>query len=329
MKAMVIQQYGDPDAFQSLEMPKPTIEPGHVIIKVAASSVNPLDTKIRAGAVPANPDFPAILHGDVAGIVTEVGEGVDRFAVGDEVFGFAGGIKRYQGALADYMLADARLIAKKPVNIAFAEAAALPVVFITAWQALIERAQIQPKDKVLIHGGTGGVGHIALQLAKWAGAEVYTTVSSPEKAAIAQQLGADEVIFYRDEPVADYVARCTGGKGFDLVFDTVGNDNMDRSFQAAKVSGTVVTIAARSSHDLSPLHGKNLTLHVVFIATPLVHGTDFEVQMNAVDAMASLVGDGYIRPLLDDELYAFEDVAKAHAKVESGTAIGKVGLVNS
>jgi len=327
MKAMVIQQYGDTSVFQEMDLPTPQVEPGHVIIKVAATSVNPLDTKIRAGAVPANPEFPAVLHGDVAGIVTEVGEGVERFAVGDEVFGFAGGIKRYQGALADYMLADARLIAKKPENIAFAEAAALPVVFITAWRALIERAQIQPKDKVLIHAGTGGVGHVAIQLAKWAGAEVYTTVSTPEKAKIAKTLGADDVIFYRDESVEDYVARCTDGKGFDVVFDTVGTDNMDRSFQAAKISGTVATIAARSTHDLSPLHGKNLTLHVVFIATPLVHGTDFESQTEAVDAMSSLVGDGYIRPLLDGDLFSFEDVAKAHAKVEAGTAIGKVVLL--
>ncbi|WP_028304147.1 zinc-dependent alcohol dehydrogenase family protein [Oceanospirillum maris] len=327
MKAMVIQQYGDTSVFQEMDLPTPQVEPGHVIIKVAATSVNPLDTKIRAGAVPANPELPAVLHGDVAGIVTEVGEGVERFAVGDEVFGFAGGIKRYQGALADYMLADARLIAKKPENIAFAEAAALPVVFITAWRALIERAQIQPKDKVLIHAGTGGVGHVAIQLAKWAGAEVYTTVSTPEKAKIAKTLGADDVIFYRDESVEDYVARCTDGKGFDVVFDTVGTDNMDRSFQAAKISGTVATIAARSTHDLSPLHGKNLTLHVVFIATPLVHGTDFESQTEAVDAMSSLVGDGYIRPLLDGDLFSFEDVAKAHAKVEAGTAIGKVVLL--
>jgi len=327
MKAMVIEQYGDYSIFHELELPAPKIEAGHVIIKVAATSVNPLDTKIRAGAVPANPEFPAILHGDVAGIITEVGEGVDRFKVGDEVFGFAGGIKRYQGALADYMLADARLIAKKPENIAFAEAAALPVVFITAWKALIERAQIQPNDKVLIHAGTGGVGHVAIQVAKWAGAKVYTTVSTPEKAEIAKTLGADETIFYRDESVDDYVARCTGGKGFDVVFDTVGTDNMDRSFQAARVSGTVVTIAARSTHDLSPLHGKNLTLHVVFIATPLVHSTDFDAQTDAVDAMSSLVEDGYIKPLLDEDIYSFEEVAKAHAKVEAGTAIGKVVLL--
>lgn len=327
MKATVIESYGDTSVFREQEMPEPRIRPGHLVIKVAASSVNPLDTKIRAGAVPANPDFPAILHGDVAGIVTEVGEGVDRFNVGDEVFGFAGGIKRYQGALADYMLADARLIAKKPDNLAFAEAAALPVVFITAWKALIERAQIQPRDKVLIHAGTGGVGHVAIQLAKWAGAEVYTTVSTPEKAGIAKKLGADEVIFYRDEAVEDYVDRCTQGKGFDVVFDTVGTDNMDRAFQAARVSGTVVTIAARSTHDLSPLHGKNLTLHVVFIATPLVHGTDFDAQTEAVDAMSSLVADDYIRPLLDEEIFSFEEAGKAHEKVESGTALGKVVLL--
>lgn len=115
MKAMVIQEYGAAEQFVEQEFPMPEIQPGHVIIKVAATSVNPLDTKIRAGLVQANPPFPAILHGDVAGIVTEVGEGVENLAVGDEVFGFAGGLKNYQGALADYMLADARLLAKSRI----------------------------------------------------------------------------------------------------------------------------------------------------------------------------------------------------------------------
>lgn len=327
MKAMVIQEYGAAEQFVEQEFPMPEIQPGHVIIKVAATSVNPLDTKIRAGLVQANPPFPAILHGDVAGIVTEVGEGVENLAVGDEVFGFAGGLKNYQGALADYMLADARLLAKKPDNLAFGEAAALPVVFITAWRALIDRAQIQPKDKVLIHAGTGGVGHIAIQIAKWAGAQVYTTVSREEKAEIARQLGADETINYKQESVEEYVQRCTDGQGFDVVFDTVGTDNMDLSFQAARVSGTVATIAARSTHDLSPLHGKNLTLHVVFIATPLLYGQDFDTHSEALEAMASLTADGYVRPLLDDTLYSFQEVAEAHTKVEAGQALGKVVLL--
>lgn len=327
MKAMVIQQYGGTEQFIEQEVPAPKIQEGHVVIKVAASSVNPLDTKIRAGLVQANPPFPATLHGDVAGIVTEVGQGVEDFSVGDEVFGYAGGLKNYQGALADYMLADARLVTKKPDNLAFAEAAALPVVFITAWKALIDRAQIQPKDKVLIHAGTGGVGHMAIQIAKWAGAQVYTTVSSEGKAEIARQLGADGTINYREESVEQYVQRCTDGEGFDVVFDTVGTDNMDKSFEAARVSGTVVTIAARSSHDLSPLHGKNLSLHVVFIATPLLYNRDFDTQAEALEAMTSLAGDGYVRPLLDETIYSFKEVGQAHAKVEAGQALGKVVLL--
>lgn len=327
MKAMVIEQYGGPDQFKQIELPDPEIEPGHIIIKVAASSVNPLDTKIRAGLVQANPDFPAILHGDVAGIVVSVADDVTDLKPGDEVFGFAGGLKNYQGALAERMKVDARLVIKKPDNLAFAEAAALPVVFITAWKALIERARIQPEDKVLVHAGTGGVGHIGIQIAKWAGAKVYTTVSGPEKADIARQLGADEIINYREESVDEYVQRCTDGKGFDVVFDTVGTDNMDRAFQATRVSGTVATIAARSTHDLSPLHGKNLTLHVVFIATPLLYGQDFDRHRDALEAMKSLTEQGYVRPLLDETIYRFEDVAQAHQRVESGQALGKVVLL--
>lgn len=147
----------------------PQTRPGHVLIRVRASSVNPVDYKIRSG-MPIAPDFPAVLHGDVAGEVVEVGEGVSDFAVGDAVYGCAGGVSGTQGALAEYMLADARLLAPKPSNLSMEQAAALPLVGITAWEGL-ERTRVIAGANVLVHGGTGGVGHMALQLARTLGGD--------------------------------------------------------------------------------------------------------------------------------------------------------------
>jgi NADPH2:quinone reductase len=192
MKAVAVNNFGPPQVFQVMELPEPELKPGHVLIKVAASSVNPIDFKIRSGAVKGlAPDFPAILHGDVAGIVAAVGAGVTAFKPGDEVYGCAGGVKGLGGALADYMLADADLVALKPASLSMAEAAALPLVAITAWLGLFDRARLEAGQTILVHAATGGVGHIALQLAKQAGAKVFTTGSSEEKLRIGQELGAD------------------------------------------------------------------------------------------------------------------------------------------
>ncbi len=172
--------------------------PGHVLIRVAATSVNPVDFKIRAGVVKdIAPDFPAVLHGDVAGVIEVVGEGVNAFKPGEEVYACAGGVKGLGGALAEFLLADATLVARKPKSLSMREAAALPLVSITAWEGLIDRAKVQAGQNVLVYGATGGVGHIAIQLASWAGAKVFATASSDEKMASARELGADVVINYR------------------------------------------------------------------------------------------------------------------------------------
>jgi NADPH2:quinone reductase len=330
MRAQVIRQFGGPEVFEAAEVKKPDVLPGHVLIRVAATSVNPIDQKIRSGFVPAlAPEFPAILHGDVAGVVEEVGKGVVGFEPGDEVFACAGGFKNlHGGALADYLLAPAALVARKPKSLSWREAAALPLVTITAWESLFDRANIQPGQKVLIHGGAGGVGHVAVQLAKAHGAEVYTTVSTPEKAEIALRLGADAAILYKETPVADYVREYTGGKGFDVVFDTVGGPNIDRSFEAAKVNGTVVGIAARSTHDLTPMHSKGLTLHVVFMILPVLQGNGLERHGQILKEAARLVEEGKLKPLLDNTSYTVSQVADAHRRLESGRAIGKITLLN-
>ncbi len=169
MKAMVIRQYGGPEVFEMVEIDKPEPKPGYVLVKVMASSLNPLETKIRSGlAASLGPALPAILNADVAGEIVAVGEGV-QWQPGDQVFGCAGGVGTLPGALAEYMLADARLLARKPANIDYATAALFPLVSLTAWEGIMEKSLAQAGEKLLLHGAAGGVGHIALQLAKQQG----------------------------------------------------------------------------------------------------------------------------------------------------------------
>ncbi|WP_404325773.1 zinc-dependent alcohol dehydrogenase family protein [Cobetia sp. UIB-001] len=330
MQAMVIEQYGGPEVFVERELETPTPARGQVRIKVTASSINPIETKLRRGLVKSHPEFPAILNGDVSGVIDAVGEGVSDFSVGDEVLGCAGGVKGWQGALADYMIADTRVIVKRPslAALTLEECAALPLVFLTAWTALASRGQIKEGEHVLIHAGTGGVGHVAVQIAKYLGAHVTTTVSSEAKADLARQLGADEIINYREEAVADYLTRLTSGRGFDLVFDTVGGDNLDRSIEATATSGRLCSINTRSTHDLTQLHSKNLSLHVIFRSVPLLTGIGMDDQPELLNALSEMLEAGAVRPLLDEHQFSFRDVAKAHELLESGEALGKILLVN-
>lgn len=329
MQAYVINRFGGPEVFELATLPDPVPGPGQVRIAVKASSVNPLETKIRSGLVRTGPEFPAILNGDVAGIVDQVGAGVQGFSVGDPVIGCAGGLRGYPGALADYMLADTRLITHAPKNIPLEEAAVLPLVFMTAWNVLVDRAQLREGEFVLIHAGAGGVGHVAIQLAKSLGARVATTVSTPEKAAIVRELGADEVIHYREESVTDYVQRLTEGKGFSLVVDTIGGANLDASVAAAAVSGRVASINTRSTHDLSMVHAKNLTLHVIFRSVSMLYGIGLEAQRVILDALTQQMESGRLRPWIDEKRFSFAQIADAHRHIESGTAIGKILLTRN
>lgn len=303
MQAWAIEKFGDPDIFEQIELPVPEVSRDRVLIRVAATSVNPIDYKIRQGIIPDLCPHPGILHGDVAGTIEAVGEGVETFQVGDEVYGCAGGVRGMGGALADLMLADADLIAKKPRSLSMREAAALPLVGITAWEGLRDRVQIQAGQTVLVHGGTGGVGHVGVQLAKLAGAQVFATVSSQEKAEIAKELGAEEAIDYRQQSVEEYVQQYTNGKGFDLVFDTVGNDNLQNAFKAARLNGTVVSILALSSQDLSLLHGKGLNLHHVYMLIPMLFGVGRKHHGEILQELAQLVDVGKLRPLLDRQKF--------------------------
>lgn len=325
MKAQLINRFGDPSVFELSDISKPTLKPGHLLIKVCATSVNQIDCKIRSGAVGAiAPDFPAILHGDVAGIVEAVADDVKTFKVGDEVYGCAGGLKGSGGALAEFMLADAKLIAKKPKSLSMLESAALPLVSITAWEALFTKAKLTNKNTILIHGGVGGVGHIAVQLANWCGAKVFATVLKNEDFSLAKSFGATDVINAKEEDVEKYVARLTKNEGFDIVFDTVGGPNLDKSLFAAATNGAVVTTAARSTHDLTPMHNKALSLHVVFMLLPILKNQGREAHGKILSQIASIVDEGKLKPLIDSNHFNLKSAPEAHALLESGKAQGKV-----
>ena len=324
MKAMVLMRFGGPEGFEAREVPDPVARAGEVVVRVAATSVNPVDVKIRRGGGPIAPELPGILGMDVAGVVEAVGEGVSAFRVGDEVYGCAGGLRGIPGALAERMAADVRLLASKPAGLDFRQAAALPLVAITAWEGLYDKARVAEGEWVLVYGGTGGVGHVAVQLAKARGARVVATASSEEKARMARDLGADEVADYRRESPAEMVESRTGGEGFDVVFDSVGGDNLNRAIEAAGLGGRVVSIVARQSYDLGPAMSKDLSLHLVLMLVPMIHGRGREHHGEILRGIGDLVAAGRLRPLLDPHRFALAEAAEAHRLLESGRAVGKV-----
>jgi NADPH2:quinone reductase len=328
MKAMLVKVYGETAEFEAAEVEKPEVKAGHVLVKIAASSVNTVDTMIRKMGkdLPLSPDTPAILGMDFAGTVEAVGNGAEGYAVGDEVYGCAGGLADLPGTLAEYIVADSDLIAHKPKNLSMREAAALPLVAITAYEGLT-RAAIREGRKVLVHGGSGGVGHVALQLAKHFGAEVYSTGGGDKQLALIEQLGAT-AINYKTETVEQYVARYTGGAGFDLVFDSVGGANMANSFEAAALNGHVASTVAMCELDLSVAHFKGLSLHVVFMLIPMLHNYKREAHAEILRKLAEIVESGGLKPVLDESQYSLEQVGQAHARLESGQAMGKVVVEN-
>ncbi|GAB2606948.1 zinc-dependent alcohol dehydrogenase family protein [Kribbella endophytica] len=323
MRAVVLEAFGTP--LRLAELDRPTPGPGQVLVRVKASGVNPLDTKISEGkAAHARSVLPAVLGLDVAGVVEAVGpSGAGSFAPGDEVFGLIGGVGDVPGSLGEYAAVDARLLAPKPAELSFEEAAALPLVFVTAWEALVDRAGVRAGQKVLVHGGAGGVGSIAIQLAKARGAEVYATGSARSLATITA-LGATP-IDYTTTTVAEYVAEHTGGEGFDIVFDTVGGTTLDDSFAAAKVyTGHVVSALGWGTHALAPLSFRGATYSGVFTLRPLLTGEGREHHGEILREAASLAEAGLLRPRLHDQEFTLETVADAHALVASGSAGGKV-----
>lgn len=324
MKAMVIRSTGGPEVFEQAELPVPEPGPGQVLVKVRATSVNPIDCKVRSGAVKILPPFPAVLHGDVSGVIARVGTEVYHFREGDEVFGFVGWTGGEGGALAEYVLCDARLLSHAPRSLALDEAATLPVVGLTAYQGLKRKIALQKDAMVLVQGGSGGVGHIVVQMAKAFGAQVAATASSEEKGAVVASSGADWTIRYDQEELGQYVQRITDSRGFDVVFDTVGGVNLPKSFEAARLGGDIVTIAARATVDLSLMHSKGLNLYVVFTLLPILTREGRKEIGEDLTTVARLVDDGLLRPIVYPKSFTLETIADAHRFLETQSHYGKI-----
>ena len=324
MKAMIVRSFGGPEVFEAAELPKPEVTAGHVLVRVVATSVNMVDTMIRqmGPELPLSPEPPAVLGMDFAGTIEAIGEGVTEYAVGDEVYGCAGGLADLQGALAEYMVADAKLIAHKPKNLSMREAAAIPLVGITAYEGLM-RAGISEGKSVLVHGGSGGVGHIAVQIASHLGADVYATGGGDKQLALIKKLGA-KAINYKTETVADYVDKHTGGAGFDIVFDSVGGENMTKSFEAAALNGQIASTVSMLEMDLTPVHFKGLSLHVVFMLIPMLHNVKREEHGQILKQLTEIAEAGALKPILDEMKFSLNEVGAAHERLVSGQGMGKV-----
>ncbi|MPY30165.1 zinc-dependent alcohol dehydrogenase family protein [Streptomyces adustus] len=322
MHAVVLEQFGAPMVLKEIE--KPAVGAGQVLVRIEASGVNPLDIKIAAGqAAHAKRVPPAVLGLDMAGVVEEVGQGVSEFAPGDEVYGMTGGVGDLQGSLAQYASVDARLLAHKPKTLDMREAAALPLVTITAWEGLVDRAQVRSGQKVLIHGGAGGVGHVSIQIARARGAEVFAT-DAPHRLKAVEALGAT-AIDYTSETPEDYVGRLTDGEGFDVVYDTVGGPVLDASFAIARTyTGHVLSSLGWGTHSIAPLSFRGATYSGVFTLAPMLTGRGREHHGDILRNIAGLVDTGKVKPTLDPRHFTLAEIAQAHTAVADGSATGKV-----
>jgi NADPH:quinone reductase len=322
MRALVLNDYATGE-FTETRLPRPVPGEGQVLVEVHASGVNPIDYKIRKGVAPyAMPELPAVLGTDLAGVVVEVGPGVTAFAVGDEVYGLTGGVRGLPGSLAEFAAVDARLLAPKPRNLTMREAAALPLVFLTAWEGMVDRARVQAGQRVLVQGGAGGVGHAAVQIARAFGAEVYATASAGKR-AVVEGYGA-VAIDYASTSVHDYVGQHTGGQGFDIVYDTVGGASLDDSFAAVKRYGHVVSCAAFGTHNLAAGSLRSMTLTGIFVLLPMLTGEGREHHGDALREATRLAEEGKLKPLVDERRFALADARAAHDALEGHTALGKI-----
>jgi NADPH:quinone reductase len=320
MKAAILETYGAP--FRIADIPLPVPGPGEVLVRIHASGVNPLDTKIHAGAAEhARHPLPAILGIDLAGRVEAVGSAVTDFRPGDDVYSTAGGVGGLQGTLADYAAVDADLLALKPADLSMRQAAALPSVVVTAWEGLVDRMNVGAGETVLVQGGAGGVGHVAVQLARAFGADVFATGSAHSRAVI-ERLGA--TFIDRTEPASDYVPRLTGGRGFDRVYDTVGGAALDASFLAVRRFGHVVSCLGWGTHALAPLSFKEATYSGVFILSPLLSGEGRRHHREILEQATRLIRSGQLAPVLDERRFTLDSLCEAYRTIRAGAARGKL-----
>jgi NADPH2:quinone reductase len=312
MKAMRITAFGGPEVFEAADVPRPVAGPGQLLVRLLATSVNPVDYKIRRAGGWAGVKPPAVIGYDAAGLVETVGPGVTGFEPGAPVF-YTPHIFGRAGTYAEFQVVEADIVVAKPSNLSFLEAASLPLAGGTAWDAIVRLAAVKPGETVLVHAGAGGVGSLAVQLAHAAGARVMATASAGG-AALVRSLGAEVAIDYRAEDFATAVLRETGGQGVEVAFDTVGGDTLARTIPVMRPYGRMVTCVS-STGDLSAALSRNLTIHFEFL----------ERARHKMEALRVLAERGQLRPVVDAVL-PLERVADAHRKIEAGGMRGKLVL---
>jgi NADPH2:quinone reductase len=327
MKAVVMAAPGGPEVLELKEIAEPAIaSPTQIKVRIKAAGVNPVDTKIRGRGL-LQGELPAVLGCDGAGEVVEVGEAVSRFKPGDAVWLCHGGLGGAQGNYAEFSVLDERHAEPKPANVDFVHAAAAPLVLITACESLITQARLAAGETVLIHAGAGGVGHVAIQIAKLQGARVITTVGSPEKAEFVRGLGADETILYREE---DFVARTlelTGGKGADVIYDTVGPDIFKRSIEATAHYGRLVTLLDPGPADWKEARVRNLSVQFTLMLSPWLRNLEehWARQNRILRQCAEWMDAGKLK-IEVERTFPLAQAAEAHRLIEQGGTQGKIGL---
>jgi len=329
MKAMLMAAPGDPGVLQPGELPKPTAGPGEILVRLAAAGINPLDTKVRKLHMFYPKNTPVVLGCDGAGTVEAVGSGVKRFKAGDEVYFFNNGLGSGLGTYAEYTLVHEDHAARKPAKLSMVEAAAAPLVLITAWEALVDRVGLKSGETVLVHAGAGGVGHVAIQLARHLGARVAATVSGAAKAEFVKSLGAEQAIDYKTGDFVQQTLDWTGNKGADVVFDTVGGPTFCQSFGAVRLYGRLATLLSTACEmpQINKARLRNIVVGYVQMTTPLFLGDHALrcAQTRILEQGAALIDAGKLKFEVSKVL-PLAEAAAAHTLVEEGHTTGKVIL---
>jgi NADPH2:quinone reductase len=329
MEAVVMQVPGGADMLRHRTVPVPEIlHDTDVLVRLRAAGLNPVDAKLRQNPGGYSMPLPVVLGFDGAGVIEATGKAVTRFAPGDEVYFCHPSFGGRSGCYATYTVVPEILLAHKPARLSFTEAAAVPLALITAWESLFDRANVHAGQKVLVHGGAGGVGHLAIQLAKHAGAGVCSTVSTETKASFVNSLGADEHIYYRDEDFTQAVSRWTDAQGVDVALDTVGGQTFEQTFAAVRYGGQVVSLlqpAPGTNWSIARQRNLAISLELMLSPTFLKIPQAQRAQSRILEACAPRFDNDELRVCVT-QTYSLKDAPQAHHELESGAQIGKLVL---
>jgi len=329
MRAVLMTTVGGPEVLELAEVPEPDVVDVRAIrVRLRAAGINPVDYKLRSGGTIGG-RLPAVLGWDGAGLVDQVGSEVTRFRPGDEVYFCDGGFGPTPGTYQEVKVLDEAFVARKPSRLSFVEAAAAPLVTITAWEAMLERARVAEGQRVLVQAGAGGVGHMSVQIARIAGARVATTVSGEEKSALATALGAELLIDYRREDVSEKLRAWTGADGADVVHDTVGGETFTACFSLVRPYGDLVSNVESPWEEeaIEEMHDRNLRVSFTWMPAPSVFG--WRDQRERQRAILERAGEHFDSGSLRVQVgatFPLDRAADAHRALEAGDVVGKAVL---